>query len=35
MVRRELDLYDSKTSAHGVIVLIILVYKESIQEERE
>lgn len=35
MICGELDLYDSKASTHGVIVLMILVYEESIQDERE
>lgn len=34
MVGRGADWYDSKASAHGVIVLMILLYKEVMQEER-
>lgn len=35
MIGRGAYVFDSKPGAHGVIVLMILLYKEDMQEKRE
>lgn len=35
MIGRGAYVFDSKAGAHGVIVLMILLYKEDMQEKRE